>query len=134
MSIEEIRSSIAEIASKRVPSFEESTRPGAKIAALEEFMLTAAYARGDLEEHRILLEELLGTLRARWEGLEGWEMVAGPRPSKEDVRRAKARLDPTLAASIDEVERLLTRIDRQVRRLERDEATASRAYSLVTGG
>lgn len=133
MNIDEIREIVARAAELRVP------RPGEAPAAekasqLEDFMLSAAYSRGDLEQARIDLDDALSGLRGRWEAIEGWEMAAGSRPSKDDIRRAKARIDPTLSEALQEAERMLAQIDRQVRRLERDEATASRAYSLMTGG
>ena len=133
MEITEIREILTKAAELRVPRFTQETGAANKAGELEDFMLAAAGARGDLEQARLELENAQAALERRWDDLEGWEMFAGSKPSKDAVRRAKRRVDPTLGDALDEGRRILDQIARQVRRLEKDEATASRAYSLITG-
>lgn len=134
MDLTEIRDLIGTATGLRVPTKHPDTPATRWVGELEDHILAIAHMRGELEEARLVMEGVVEGYTDQWEEIEGWEMVAGSRPSKEDVFAAKRKLRPDLAAILREAERTLAKIDRQIRRLELDERTVSRAYSMATGG
>jgi hypothetical protein len=108
----------------------------AKVAALEDYLAETAIARGELEEARLHLGELHHGMKAQWDDIAGWEMHVGvpaSRRTQVDVRMAKKLCRPDLYAGLSHAKFLLDAIGCQIRRLEQDDAAASREYTIVTG-
>jgi hypothetical protein len=74
-------------------------------------------------------------MRAQWDGIEGYELAAGSRPTQESIKRAKAEINPDLWAGMQEAKSLVESLKRQIDRLGgSDYDAASRAYTLMSGG
>lgn len=135
MTLDEIRQALHTALPIRVPTFDPNTHPREKITALEDHLLKCAYHRGELEEALYWAVEAGKTLRAQWEGVEGHEaMLRGSRPTKEQIDAAKARIDPTTWAGLQECRSLVEALRRQIVRLGgTDYDAVSRAYTLISG-
>lgn len=135
MNVDQIRQHLHDATQLRIPRLDPNLNPGAKIAALEEYMLKVAYARGDLEEAIGWVLEAKHDARRKLDAVQGWE-VALPKPAdrtQERVLAEKARIDPMSGAVLKDADYYLRRLERQVRRLELDHNAVSRAYTLITG-
>lgn len=135
MNIQQIELFLTTATQLRIPKLDPNSNPGLKIAALEEYMLTIAYHRGDLEEAIGWVLEAKHDARRDLDNVQGWE-AAIPKQAertKERVLAEKARINPKAASVLKAADYYLTRLERQVRRLELDHQAVSRAYTLVTG-
>lgn len=122
----------------RVPSFGPDEMPATKIGMLEDFAIQAAIARGDLEEARLWMSDVLHGFTVRWAKLDGWEMTmpGGKRrkdATRDDIAEAKRQIDPDLWENISDLKHLVAELSNQIRRLEKDEDRVSRVYSFIVG-
>lgn len=143
MDLKQIEQTVFDVSKLRMPKFVydrnepmSATRPGQKIEELESYILDAAYARGDAEEARLFCHAAVRTLLDKWDHLTGWEASFGDeakaaKATQPQVREAKRVLDPELYDSIAKGEYLVKRLTEQIKRLEKDEEVASRAYTLI---
>jgi hypothetical protein len=135
MDIPEIKARLESTLTLRIPQVDPDARPQERIEALEDYVLKIAYARADLEEALYWLIEGGKVLRAKWDGVEGWQVaVRGSRPTKEQVDRAKAEIDPSTYAALQEARTLVDHLKRQIARLGgSDYDAASRVYTMLSG-
>lgn len=144
MDIAEIEQTLHDVAKLRMPRFKVdpndpmgSTRPGDKIEQLETYLLDVAYARGSLEEARLYAYGGVQRLTVTWDRMTGWEEdFSSPekaaRATQPQIAEAKRQLDPELYESIEKGKFLVKRLTDQIKRLEKDEEVASRAYTLIS--
>lgn len=104
-----------------------------KVIRLEGFMVESAISRGDAEEAALYMQEAVKALEDQWDQIEGWETLKKGDSQKAAVE-AKRQLRPELYDGIREGKWLADKLKTQARRLERDEETASRIYTMATGG
>lgn len=145
MDLREIEQTAFDVATLRMPRFKvdpndpmASTRPGEKIEKLESYLLEVAFARGYAEEARLYAHAAVQRLQVSWDHLEGWEVSFGSpekaaRATQPQIAEAKRQLDPELFDSIEKGKYLIKRLTEQIKRLEKDEDVASRAYTLISG-
>lgn len=134
MEPDEIRKKLYAASKLRMPRFKSDTPRTERIEQLEDYLLQTAFHRGELEEARLYAHDALGMLLDRWDDLEGWETMIGKSdPSQDAIRRAKKTLDKGLHDSLNVSKRLIGRLSDQIRRLEKDDEVASRAYTLIAG-
>lgn len=138
MTVEEIKAALLAALPLRVPIWNPRSTAREKVEELENYLAQCAYKRADCEEALYWAWEAEKVLRREWEGIEGWENLlpskARSRPTEPQVTRAKARVKPETFTGLSEVKTLIEGLDRQCKRLTRDEETCSRRYSLLSGG
>jgi len=118
----------------RIPSFAEDLPAAEKIAALESHLLDTARWRSVLEDLRIILEDEYEEIDDLWRNVTGYEMYLNGKPkSKDDIDEAKRQVNPDLFARRRTVIKLMRQVGNQIRRLEKDDAVVSRAYTMLTG-
>jgi hypothetical protein len=144
MDLEQIEQTAFQVATLRMPKFVydindpmRSTRPGEKIERLESYILDVAYARGDAEQARLYAYAAVRRLTNEWDHLEGWEEVFGDpakaaKATQPQIKEAKRQIRPDLFDGIEHGLYLVKRLSEQIKRLEKDEDVASRAYTLVS--
>lgn len=134
MTYEEVAERVQEIAELRMPEFAEDVSTADKIAQLEEYLLTTARGRGILEEARLGLEDVYEEIDERWRNVTGYEVYLSGKPkTQEEVNEAKRQADTPLFIERRLCMKLLRQVGNQIRRLEKDDAAASRAYTMLTG-
>lgn len=134
MKYEEIQQAIHDISKLRMPGFPEEMPTREKIEALETYLLETSRARGELEEARVMLEDAYEVIDDEWRGVVGYEVYLQGRPkSQVEIDEAKRQVSPDLFFSRRRCQKLLRQVGNQVRRLERDDGAASRAYTMLTG-
>lgn len=134
MDLDGIRKRLYAAAVLRMPRFKPETPRHERIEKLEDYLLQTAYHRGELEEARLFAHDALAILLDKWDDLEGWETMIGKSdPSQDAIRRAKKTIDKGLHDSLNVSKRLIGRLSDQIRRLEKDDEVASRAYTLISG-
>lgn len=134
MTYEEVQEVVAEIAAVHLPEMPADMTAKVKIEVLENHLLYTARARGILEEARLPLEDQYEEIDDQWKKLTGWEMFLNGRPkSNTDIDEAKRQLNPKLFEERRLCIKLLRQVGNQIRRLEKDDAVASRAYTMLTG-
>lgn len=137
MTPEEIRRRLDAALPIREPLVDPNTPARQRVAMLEDYMRLTAWHRGELEEALHWIAEARKLLVRTWEGIEGWEVnvprAARGKPSEADVHRAKRVIDPATWDAMDELKGLTESVGRQIRRLEIDDKTTSRLYTLITG-
>jgi len=118
----------------RLPVFDPNMHPREKIGKLEDHILDCARHRARVEEALYWCIEAGKTLRIEWDDIQGWETVAGARPTKDRIDLEKRRIKPTLYTSLEECRSLTEALRRQAVRLGgSDYDAASRAYTLLSG-
>lgn len=134
MTLEEARQKLNAALPLRTPLLDPHAPGRAKVEALEDYMATASFHRGELEEALVWVYDAGAVLRHEWEQIEGYE-VALPRGDRTQaaVNEAKRTIDPGTWQGIQEAKHLVDRIGGQIRKLEKDDATVSRLYTLITG-
>lgn len=149
MNLAEIEATVFDVARLRMPKFiydrtepMRATRPGEKIERLESYLLDVAYARGRAEEARLYAYSAVRTLNEEWDHLQNWEMSFDADPAKAaalaaratqpQIKEAKRGVAPQLYDSIEKGLHLIKRLSEQIKRLEKDEDVASRAYTLIS--
>jgi hypothetical protein len=69
-----------------------------------------------------------------WRNVTGYEIYLNGKPkSQEDVTEAKRQVNPDLFARRRTAIKLIRQVGKQARRLEKDDAAVSRAYTMLTG-
>lgn len=134
MNITEIDARLKAALPLRIPRFNPSDAPGLKIAALEEHMRTAAYHRAELEEALHWAWEAQKLLREQWTDVQGWQSLAGSKPTQASIDQAKRVCSPAIWSAIQDVKLLLASLERQIKRLDKEADIASRSYTLISGG
>lgn len=148
--LEEWRSNLRVVAALRIPPIQDDLvppderfdppkparlNPATRVESYEDFIVRAATYRGELEENLLDLQEGTKGLEDQWDEIEGWETLVDPSDkTQKAVVNAKRKLKPELYSGIREGKWLADKIRTQVRRLEQDEAAASRLYTMMTGG
>lgn len=136
----EAKDKVGLAAQLRMPRWDPASPlgPHEKIEKLEKYLLECSFWRGELEEAELFVSAAVHELRVKWEMMDGYEGMLGrvdaDKATGPQHRRAKMLHDPDLFRGISDGKHLLERIARQIRRLEKDEDVASRAYTLLTGG
>lgn len=140
MEVADIRQLLHDAAALRAPIFvrdgDTPTSPTRRIELLEEYMQDLAVARGSLEEAMLVIDQARFSLDDRWEKIDGWRQTLGDGAAKAtgpQIVRAKAEIDRETYEGLREAKWLISRIAAQIRRLEKDEESTSRRYSLLTG-
>jgi hypothetical protein len=131
---DDVRTLCFNAAKLKMPTFDSTYSPGAKIEKIEDYLLNTAAMRSELEEARLYMHEATFKLKQQYKDMTGWEVHMGKMQTEEAVKRAKRIADTPLCQGIDEGEELIKRLSDQIRRLEHDDEVASRAYTLITGG
>lgn len=139
MTIEEIEAALAKALPLRPPTFSDDYHPNVKIAALEDYMLQAAWHAAELEEALHWLVKLVEHFRKQVEEMTGYEVALptgkrAERITKEDVLSAKRQLNPVVFDAGGHARMLRDSIRRQIDRFDREEKIISRAYTLISGG
>jgi hypothetical protein len=113
----------------------EALRPQQKSSHIENYMVDVAEARGELEEHRVILLDALHELRRQGRELPWQNYLQNVRkPTQHQVAEAKRRAAPDLVASIETAEHLLGQIRNQLDRLDKEHDSMSRIYTILVGG
>lgn len=134
MDYKEIQQALHDVSHIRMPDFPDATPPKEKIEAFEAHLLETARARHILEEAKLMLEDSYEVIDEEWLGLTGWEMYLRGKPkSQVEIDEAKRQLKPDLFFSRRRCQKLLRQVGNQVRRMEKDDAVASRAYTMLVG-
>lgn len=147
--LDEIRSNLAVAAALRVPPlYDESIPPdervdpakperldpGTRVESYEDHMTKSAIYRGELEENLLTVQTSIKGLEDEWDGIEGWQaLITENKPIQKSIVEAKRKVRPDLYDGIREGKWLADKLRTQVRRLEQDESTVSRLYSMLTG-
>jgi hypothetical protein len=127
---------IIERASKlRIPLRDPEKSVKEWVDELIDYLPQTAVARGDLLQAREAVELGANLLDDTWANIEGWQAVAGHKPTRDQVEDAKRTINPDTWAGRREARRVLGLIDRQVGRLGglSDDEVVSRLYSLLSG-
>lgn len=134
MTYEEVIDRLAEIAELRMPDWPEDVAASVKIEGLEDHLLETARARGILEAARIQLENAYEEIDDRWRDLAGYEPYLRGKPKTQaEIDEAKRHADKDLFTERRLCQKLLRQVGNQTRRLEKDDAAASRCYTMLTG-
>jgi len=134
MTYEEVKDRIIEVAAVHLPETPEDMASRIKIEVLEAHLLYTARARGILEEARLAMEDRYEEIDDTWRKLTGYEMYLNGKPkSQTDIDEAKRQVDPNLFGERRLIMKLLRQVGNQIRRLEKDDAVASRSYTMLTG-
>ena len=134
MDYHEVQQAIHDVSKIRMPDFAEDIAPKAKIEALEGHLFDTARARQLLEEARLMLEDAYEVIDDEWLGLTGWEVYLRGKPkSQVEIDEAKREMKPDLFFSRRRCQKLLRQVGNQIRRMEKDDAVASRAYTMLVG-
>lgn len=134
MNLEEIEGVLTEALALKSPRWGPDDTPSVKVAAIEDHMVAAAHLSGRLVECRHWLRAMTMSLGEQWEALQGWE-TALKRPrakaTKQDIEASKIAVAPQLFAAGKKASALRASVDDQIARLEREDRTMSRLYTLV---
>jgi hypothetical protein len=132
MTLDEVKATIQEVSALRMPDFAEDL-PG-KIGQMEDYLLETARARHVLEEARLVLEDAYETIDDEWRAVTGYEVFLRGKPKTTgEIDEAKRQVKPDLFFSRRRCQKLLRQLGNQVRRMEKDDAAVSRAYTMLTG-
>lgn len=135
MNVEDIQEYLRQSSELRIPKFDPHDNPGHKISGLEDYMLRISYHRGDLEEAVGWVLEAKHNALRELDDVQGWEMHLGRGSTRtqEQILEAKRKIAPQQYNLLRDANYFLKRLERQIRRLERDHDAVSRAYTLLTG-
>lgn len=132
MTVGEIQARLAAAMPLRIPMFNPSDPPQAKVSALEDYLRTTAYHRAELEEALHWGWEARKLLERQWTDVDGWQAMAGSKATGPQIDSAKRVCAPDVWAGIQDVKILLASLERQIKRLEKDGDAASRSYTMLT--
>lgn len=131
---EDIAENIKAAGLLRIPSFADDMPTAQRIAALEDHLLDTARWRAVMDATRIMLEDDYVEIDDLWRDVTGWEVYLNGKPkSREDIDEAKRQVDRDLFARRRMSMKLMRQTGNQIRRLEKDDAAVSRAYTMMTG-
>lgn len=136
MELADIKQRLYDALPLRVPLQDPNESARVRIEKLEDHLLKCAWHRAELEEALHWAIEAGKLLRRKWDAIEGHEQMvrSGSRTTKEQIDAAKARIDPDLWDSLNEVRTLVESLRRQIVRLGgTDYDAVSRAYTLISG-
>lgn len=132
--LDQIVTNIRNAASLVVPIFGEDIDTAGKIERLESHLLDTARWRAVMEADNYWLEEDWLEIDDLWRNVTGYEIYLNGKPkSQEDVTEAKRQVNPDLFARRRTAIKLIRQVGKQARRLEKDDAAVSRAYTMLTG-
>lgn len=114
----------------RVPMWAKDEQPGvqAKIAALEDYLLLAAFYVGALQQERTEAHVELAPKEQAFDDLQ----VSGKTGPERDRNRQTLR--PPLWREIKQLRWQIDRLTETLERLDREHDKISRAYTLMSGG
>lgn len=122
----------------RMPRFDPNTGARDKIEGLESHILLVAFHRGELEEALYWVIEAKKVLKDTWDGIEGWEAflprTQRQKPTQEAVALAKRQVDEGTYLGLREANTLIESLGAQIKRFREEFESASRTYTLITGG
>lgn len=128
MTTEQIQTAVQLSSGRRMPTFSPDDRKGIRIERLCDHMLDCAMHRGALEEAWSHITRSIGALEEKLMAVPvSHGRTAGER---EQIRLLN---DPGNWGALRDARQLKAEIERQIHRLTKDEATASRAYTFITG-
>jgi hypothetical protein len=147
LDVQEIRDAIYRVAQEvRVPKELRAGKPNElseehlpltpreKATAIEEYMVEVAEARGELEFHRLVINDALHELRKKARDTPWQNLLQGvKKPTQQQVADAKRRTAPDLVSSIETAENLSGRLKDQLDRLDKDHEAMSRVYTIIAG-
>ncbi len=135
MTLDEIRDVLDRAAAMRMPQRHPDDGRAKFIDDLTDYILKCAEMRGELIEARTAMELSVELLEDKWARIEGWQALAGAKPTQAAIEEAKRSIDPETWQGIRDGKRLIERLTVQVKRLTgmADDEAASRVYTLLTG-
>lgn len=134
MTYKEVQQALHDVAKIKFPQLPDEAPAAAKIGALEAHVTETAIARQLLEEGRLMLEDAYELIDDEWRDVSGYEVYLRGKPkSNVEIDQAKRLVNPDLFFSRRRCIKLLRQIGNQIRRMERDDAAASRCYTMLTG-
>lgn len=138
MDADEIKAAVNLALPLRPPTFEEQLPPARKIAELEEYLMSSAFAQAELEEALHWIELLVQHFKDKIEDMRGYEACLPPkqreRLTKDDILRAKRMADPITFELGTEMRQLRATALRQIDRLRFEaQFVISRAYTFIAG-
>lgn len=147
MTLEQIEVRLKEVAKVRIPvkirrgllvdGEWHPISPREKISEVESYLLLCAETRGVAEEARMWAHEATNLVRHEWDHLKGWEAFlpgSSAKATQPQVMEAKRKVREDLYDGLKKGDYLIRRLSEQIERLTQDEKTASRVYTVITGG
>lgn len=122
----------------RPPVFESDLPGRSKVSELEDYLLSTAWLRAELEEALHWVDLLMANIKAQVEEITGYEVLlpakSRDRITQQDIVAAKRRTVPEVFEMGAEVKQLRVSIVRQIDRFEHEaQWVISRAYTMVSG-
>lgn len=134
MEISDIRGTLERALPLRIPQYDPNEAPVRRIEKLQDHILTVAWHRAELEEALYWTIEIRKVLQLRWDEINGWQGMAGSRPTQDAINRAKRQIDREAWLGLTETRALIDNLHRQIARLGgSDYDAASRVYTLLSG-
>ena len=135
MQLEEIREVLDRATKMRMPQRHPDDGRALFIEQLTDYILKVAEMRGELLEARMHMEFAVELLDDKWAQVQGWQALAGAKPTQAAIEEAKRQIDPETWQGIRDGRRMIERLTVQVKRLAgmADDEAASRVYTLLTG-
>lgn len=136
MTVAEIEAALARALPMRTPRFDPDTPPRAKISALEDYLMDAAYINGELYEAAHWLNLLVDDYKTQIEQMDGYEVALGKQPARAtqaEILIAKRKMNPSVFEVATHARQLRDSILAQITRFAGEEKVISRAYTLISG-
>lgn len=135
MTLDDIRDVLDRATKMRMPQRHPDDSRSLFIEHLTDYILKVAEMRGELLEARTHMELSVELLEDKWARVQGWQALAGARPSQAAIDDAKRQIDGETWQGIRDGKRMIERLTVQVKRLAgmADDEAASRVYTLLTG-
>jgi len=118
-----------------MPLFNPGMGARDRVDALENYLNLTAVLRQELDNARLHAWTAMAILTEQWDQIEGWQVKirSSNKPTQSEVTEAKRLCRPDLHGGISEAKWLINRLSEQIHRLEIDDKTASRLYTLIVG-
>lgn len=138
MNVDECNAKLKAALPIRMPRFDPNLGAREKIEGLENHILLVAFHRGECEEALYWVIEAKKVLKDAWDGVEGWEAflprTERQKPTKEAVAAAKRQVDEGTYLALRDVQTMIDALAAQIKRFREEFESASRVYTLITGG
>lgn len=122
----------------RMPRFNPNLGAREKIEGLEDHILLVAFHRGECEEALYWVIEAKKVLKDRFDAIDGWQSFLRredrAKPSKEAIAAAKRQVDDGTYLALRDVQTMIEALGAQIKRFREEFESASRVYTLITGG
>lgn len=134
MNIGDIRLILERALPIRIPQYDPNEAPTVRIEKLQDHILKVAWHRAELEEALHWCIEARKVLQLKWDDVQGWQSIAGSKPTQDAINRAKRQIDRDTWLGLAETRALIDSLHRQISRLGgSDYDAASRVYTLLSG-